>query len=133
MCGIAVACVEAVGRNGAHLLLQVCDLEGRSLIDRRGERTVLFGQAGAAAYRLGFLTELMLFHTRAPAHKPGISQHYPRHSAAARRKEVVGVCYIFYLATPMKKKKLKTAPRKAPRAKKGTGAARPASKVALQG
>src|ERR1035441_8575421 len=64
MRGIAVARVEAVGGGGAHLLLRVSDLEGRSLIDRRGERPVLFGEAGAAAHRLGFLTKLMLLHLR---------------------------------------------------------------------
>src|ERR1019366_10122601 len=64
--GIAVARVVAVGRRGAHLLLHVGDFEGRSLIDRRGEWTVLFGEAGAAAYRLGFLTELVLLHFKSP-------------------------------------------------------------------
>jgi hypothetical protein len=60
--GIAVAGVEAVGRSGADLLLQVGDFEGRSLIDRRDERPVLFGEADAAADGLGFLAELMLLH-----------------------------------------------------------------------
>ena len=60
--GIAVARVVDVGRSGAHLLLHVGDFEGRSLIDRRGERAVLLGEAGAAVNSLGFLAELVLFH-----------------------------------------------------------------------
>ena len=44
-----------------------------------------------------------------------------------------GVCYIFYLAIPMKKKKLKTTARRTSAARKATSAARPASKVALKG
>ena len=60
--GIAVARVVAVGGSDAQLLLHVGDFEGRGLINGCGERAVLFVEARAAAYRLGFPAKLMLLH-----------------------------------------------------------------------
>ena len=62
--GIAVARVIAVGAGDAELLVVVGDLEGRSLVDRSGQRAVLLVQIGGAAGGLRFGMLKLALHGR---------------------------------------------------------------------
>src|SRR5258707_436493 len=59
---IAIPRVEHVGIGRPRLFFQVGDFKGRSLVDRRCQRAVLFLKALAAVNRFGLLTMLMFLH-----------------------------------------------------------------------